>query len=169
MCCLTSKQKYAVVRQGFMKTSDMDMLGPTLEDVRNMFKTFNSLRDLCGGVNFGAIHYQCIFSLVTYAKDKKCHDQPADPAGFTAGVMNGYITQSQVEAKAEIADPKVPEPPKLAENNFHKWERAVCSILLTKNGAQGVLLAYMVRKDTTPTTFVDEKERITHEAKQHGP
>eukprot|EP00957_Ditylum_brightwellii_P065941 5000711-Ditylum_brightwellii.AAC.1 len=66
----------------------MDMLGPTLEDVRSTFKTFNSLSDLRGGVNFGATHYQHILSLVTYAKDKKCCDQPADTAGFTASMMN---------------------------------------------------------------------------------
>eukprot|EP00957_Ditylum_brightwellii_P163181 12425506-Ditylum_brightwellii.AAC.1 len=95
VCWLTSKQKYAVLRQDVMEIFDIDMLGPTLEDVRNTFKTFNLLSDSHGGVNFGAIHYQCILSLVIYAKDEKRCDQPADPAGFIANVMNGYITQSQ--------------------------------------------------------------------------
>eukprot|EP00957_Ditylum_brightwellii_P166485 12672657-Ditylum_brightwellii.AAC.1 len=123
VCCLTSKQKYAVLMQGFIEISDIDMLGHTLEDVRSLFKTFNLLSDSWGGVNFGAMHYQHILSLVTYAKDKKHCDQSADPAGFTASVMNGYITQSQIETKAETANLEVPEPPKLANNNFHKWER----------------------------------------------
>eukprot|EP00957_Ditylum_brightwellii_P157693 12002680-Ditylum_brightwellii.AAC.1 len=103
----------------------MDILVPTLEGVKSKFKIFKLLSDSQCGVNFGAIHCQHILSLVTYAKDKKCCDQPADPAGFTASVMNGCITQSQVETNAETADLEVTEPPRLADNNFHKWERAV--------------------------------------------
>eukprot|EP00957_Ditylum_brightwellii_P109342 8341186-Ditylum_brightwellii.AAC.1 len=70
VCCLTSKQKYSVLCQGVTTISDMGMLGPGLEDIRSMFKVFNSLSDARGGVNFGAIYYQRILALVMYAKDK---------------------------------------------------------------------------------------------------
>ena len=33
VCCLTSKQGYAVLQQGVTCIGDMDMLGPTLEDI----------------------------------------------------------------------------------------------------------------------------------------
>eukprot|EP00957_Ditylum_brightwellii_P059522 4519908-Ditylum_brightwellii.AAC.1 len=80
VCHLTSKQKYSVLCQGVTTISDMDILGPRLEDIRSMFKVFNSLSDRRGGVNFGDIHYQRILVLVMYAKDKKRRGQVVDAA-----------------------------------------------------------------------------------------
>eukprot|EP00957_Ditylum_brightwellii_P091429 6961889-Ditylum_brightwellii.AAC.1 len=71
VCCLTSKQKHSVLHQGVTTISDVDMLGPGLDDIRSMFKVFNSLSDARGGVNFVTIHYQRILASVMYAKDKK--------------------------------------------------------------------------------------------------
>eukprot|EP00957_Ditylum_brightwellii_P198905 15160657-Ditylum_brightwellii.AAC.1 len=71
VCHLTSKQKYSVLCQGITTISDMDMLGPWLEDIRSTFKVFNSLSNARGGVNFGIIHYQRLLAYIMYAKDKK--------------------------------------------------------------------------------------------------
>eukprot|EP00957_Ditylum_brightwellii_P116225 8865432-Ditylum_brightwellii.AAC.1 len=71
VCNLASKQKYSVLCQGITTISDMEKLGPELEDIRSTFKVFISLSDGKGGVNFGGIHYQRILALVMYAKDKK--------------------------------------------------------------------------------------------------
>eukprot|EP00957_Ditylum_brightwellii_P131371 10019315-Ditylum_brightwellii.AAC.1 len=95
VCRLTSKQKYSVIHQGVTTISDMDMLGPGLEDIRSTFKVFNSMSDARGGVNFGAIHYQRILVLVVYAKDKKRWGQVVDAAGLNEAAMLKYIEESQ--------------------------------------------------------------------------
>eukprot|EP00957_Ditylum_brightwellii_P052398 3973990-Ditylum_brightwellii.AAC.1 len=63
VCCLTSKQKYAILRQGVTNVGEMELLGPGLNDIQSTLKVFNSLSDARGGVNFGATHYQKILAL----------------------------------------------------------------------------------------------------------
>eukprot|EP00957_Ditylum_brightwellii_P121258 9246611-Ditylum_brightwellii.AAC.1 len=83
--------------------------------------------------------------------------------------MLKYIEESQVKSSTDSKELEVPEPPKLQDGNFHKWEKVIYSIPLTKKGSQGVPLAYVVRKGTVPTTFANDQEQLIYEAQRSGP
>ena len=145
------------------------MLGNSVDTIWDTFKHFNNLSDACGGTNFGAIHYTQIHALTKYIHDK-FHQltQALDAAGFTDATMNTYIIKSVVgEAHRDALD--VADPPKLGENNFHQWEEAVLAQLQAKKGNLDIPLAYVVRKPTPPSTYVDETECLVYEAKCTGP
>ena len=129
VCRLTPCQKYTVLRQGVTNISDLQMLGNSVETIRDTFKHFNNLSDARGGTNFGVIHYTQIHALTEYVCDKLCWlNQAPDAAGFTDATMNAYIMKSVVgEAHGDALD--VADPLKLGENNFHQWEEAVLAQL----------------------------------------
>ena len=132
ICRLSSRQKYAVLRQGVVEIADMKLLGTSIEKVQNTLKHFNSLTEARGGVNFGALHYTRIFALAEYARDRtRRQGQQPDAVGFTQEVMDEYISKSQLDGKtAESLD--MADPPKLGEHNFYQWEEAVLAQLRTK-------------------------------------
>eukprot|EP00957_Ditylum_brightwellii_P054530 4130872-Ditylum_brightwellii.AAC.4 len=123
VCCLTSKQKHSVLCQGVTTISDMDMPGPGLEDIRGIFKVFNSLSDAIGGAKFGNIHYQKILALVMYAKNKKMRGKVVDAAVFTEASMLKCMEESLVKSSTVSKELEVLEPPKLQDGNFHKGKR----------------------------------------------
>eukprot|EP00957_Ditylum_brightwellii_P096657 7361613-Ditylum_brightwellii.AAC.1 len=146
----------------------MDMLGPGPQDIRSTFKVFNSLIDARGCENFGAIHYQMIIILVMYAKDKKRQGQVVNAADFNEIAMLKHIKESQVKSSTDSKELEVLDHPKLQDGNFHKWKQVINSILLTKKGSKGVQLAYVLIKNTVPTTFANDQEQLIHEAQRSG-
>jgi len=170
VCKLSQRQKYAVLRQGVTTIDDMVLIGSSVVDVRNTFKAFNTLADGRGGVNFGAIHYQRVFALINFAKDKKRRGKEIVADDFTAAEMEKYIQQAEIkDSSKEKSELETTAPPTLGENNFHKWERAVYTNLLAKVGVREIPLAYVVRKDTQPETFADDQEQLIYEASRTGP
>ena len=168
-CRLTPQQKYAVLRQGVQKIGNITMLGSSVEDIRSIFKGFDTLTETRGRVNFGAIHYTCIFLLVLFTKDKRCRDQEIDADDFTQDIMEYYISKAEAkEAATEKSELDLPSPPTLGDSNFHKWEQSIYANLLSKVGTRGVPLAYVVRKDTAPDTYVDDAKHLIYKASQQG-
>eukprot|EP00957_Ditylum_brightwellii_P143907 10965958-Ditylum_brightwellii.AAC.1 len=104
-----------------------------------------------------------------YAKDKKRWIQVVATAGFNEATMLKYIKESQVKSSTDSKELEVLEHPKLQDGNFHKWGKVIYSILLTKKGSQGVPPAYIVRKDTVPTTFANDQEQLIYETQRSGP
>ena len=145
------------------------MLGNSVETIWNTFKHFNNLSDARGGTNFGAIHYMQIHALIEYVRNKLHRlNQAPDATGFTDDTMNAYIMKSAVgEAHGDPLD--VADPPKLGKNNFHQWEEAVLAQLRAKKGNMDIPLAYVVRKPTPPSTYVDETEHLVYDTKHTGP
>ena len=167
-CRLSNRQKYAVLRQGVQEIGDLTMLGTSVDNVRSIFKGFNTLTDARGGVNFGAIHYTRVFALVSFAKDKKRRGQDIVAADFTAQVVEEYILKAEAKLKDDKGELDLPAPPDLTDGNFHKWEQAVYTNLLSKTGTSGIPLAYVIRKETAPEDFANDMERLIYEASRTG-
>ena len=169
VCRLVPRQKYAILRQGVTNISDIRLLGNSIDNIRDTFKHFNSLSDARGGTNFGALHYMRIHALTEYVRDRlRRLDQEPVAGDFTEALMNEYISKSEIgDMSGDTLD--VPEPPKLGENNFHQWEEAVLAQLRAKKGNLDIPLAYVVRKPTPPTVYVDDTERLVYEAIRDGP
>ena len=169
VCRLSDRQKYAVVRQGVTDLDDLTMLGSSVSDIRSILKMFNTLSAARGGVNFGVLHYSRLFALVSFAKDKRRRDQAIVAADFTDAVMREYISKAEAKASTEGEELEIPSPPELKDTNFHKWQQAVNTVLLTKEGTRGIPLAYVIRSETAPDEFEDDTERLIFEASRTGP
>ena len=170
-CWLSNRQeKYAVLHQSVQEIRDLKLLGSSVDDVCSIFKGFNNLTEVRGGVNFGVIHYTRVFALVSFTKDKKHHGQDIVAAEFLGKVISNYISKAEAKKKDDgAADLDLPTPPALADGNFYKWEQAVYTNLLSKIGTHGIPLTYIVQKDTIPKEFQSNMECLIYEVSRVGP
>ena len=171
VCGLTEARQYRAFRaHGVARLKDFEVLGDdgALSNLVNHYRK----KDLAdGGVNIGEIHVQNLRALIYWARDKRRRGKRLEASAFTERVMDMCIRKRRAEIKAKEDKPDPPDPGKLDPQKWHQWQHAFDNHLSAFDGADGVPLSYVIRKDKVIAEghkWTDDREQLKYEAKLKG-
>jgi len=171
VCGLTEARQYRAFRaHGVARLKDFEVLGDD-NALSNLVSHYRKKSAGEGGVNIGEIHVQNLRALIYWTRDRRRRGKTPKASAFTEKVMDMCIRKRRAEVKAKEDKPDPPNPGKLDPAKWHHWELAFDNFLSAFDGADGVPLNYVIRKEKEigkDHKWTDPRERLKYEAKLKG-